>query len=78
VAVVVVLTARKASRMRRDEERLKRGGGAQFVGQTPEGADEESVLRQVLSREPTPEFAAQFPKNTNSSCAAWAIRSWNR
>jgi DNA-directed RNA polymerase specialized sigma24 family protein len=57
--LLVVLTARKASHMRRDQERLKRGGGAQIVGQNPAGDDEESILRQVLSREPTPEFAAQ-------------------
>lgn len=58
--LLVVLTARKAAHLRRDEGRLKRGGGVQFVGHAPEGSDDSSVLAQVLGREPTPEFAAQI------------------
>ena len=58
--LLVLMTARKAAHLRRDEGRQKRGGGAQFAADTPGDPDEESVLGQVLSREPTPEFAAQM------------------
>jgi DNA-directed RNA polymerase specialized sigma24 family protein len=58
--LLVLMTARKAAHLRRDEGRQKRGGGAQFTTDTPAGPDEESVLGQVLSRDPTPEFAAQM------------------
>jgi DNA-directed RNA polymerase specialized sigma24 family protein len=57
--LLVVLTARKAAHQRRDEGRLKRGGGVMTHGQTAAESEEESMLDQVLSREPTPEFAAQ-------------------
>src|SRR5262249_26477315 len=55
-----VVTARKALHLRRGEGRQKRGGGAQFATDTLDVPDEESVLGQVLSREPMPEFAAQM------------------
>jgi DNA-directed RNA polymerase specialized sigma24 family protein len=51
--LLVVLTARKAAHLRRDQDRQKRGGGR------PPADDEDSVLGQVLSREPDPAFAAQ-------------------
>jgi RNA polymerase sigma factor (sigma-70 family) len=47
--LLVTITARKAAHHLRDEGRQKRGGGA----------DPESVLEEVLSREPSPEFAAE-------------------
>jgi RNA polymerase sigma factor (sigma-70 family) len=50
--LLVVLTARKAAHLRRDQARQKRGGaaaGTEIVG-----------LDEVLSREPTPEFAAEM------------------
>jgi DNA-directed RNA polymerase specialized sigma24 family protein len=49
--LLVVLTARKACRLMRDERRLKRGGAQ------PALANEE--LAQVLSQEPSPEFAVE-------------------
>ena len=58
--LLMVMTARKAMHLRRDEGRQKRGGGAHFTTDTPIDPDEESVLGQVLSREPTPEFATQM------------------
>jgi DNA-directed RNA polymerase specialized sigma24 family protein len=58
--LLVVMTARKAIHLRRDEGRQKRGGGAPFATDTPHEADEESVLEQLLSREPTPAIAAQM------------------
>ncbi len=53
--LLVVLTARKASHLVRDEQRLKRGGGLKA------GADHE--LEQVASQEPSPEFAAELAEN---------------
>ena len=53
--LLVVLTARKACHLMRDEKRLKHGGS-----QT-KGTDEE--LEQVVSREPSPEFAAELAEN---------------
>ncbi len=53
--LLVMLTARKACRLLRDERRLKRGGGA--VRHTSALDDEE--LSAVIGREPTPAFAAQ-------------------
>jgi RNA polymerase sigma factor (sigma-70 family) len=55
--LLVLLTARKASRLIRHERALKRGGGVRRASPLDEdGAD---VLAEVIGREPTPEFAAQ-------------------
>jgi RNA polymerase sigma factor (sigma-70 family) len=56
--LLVVMTSRKSAHLLRDEGRQKRGGGVTPVS-GPAGDDDEPVLAQVLSREPTPEFAAQ-------------------
>ncbi len=57
--LLVLLTARKVSRLRRDEGRLKRGGGMQ-----PQAAGSAAIcIEEVLSREPTPEFAAEVTEN---------------
>src|SRR5262245_18056152 len=55
--LLVVITGRKAAHLLRGERRQKRGGGAEpeAVGS---GAGEFD-LNDLLSREPTPEFAAQ-------------------
>ena len=52
--LLVVLTARKAAHLRRDQGRQKRGGAADRAG-----PPEEVILDQVLGREPSPEFAAE-------------------
>jgi DNA-directed RNA polymerase specialized sigma24 family protein len=57
--LLVVITARKAAHLLRDEGRHKRGGGVEFVRDAAGGADEASVLEQVMCREPDPAFAAQ-------------------
>jgi DNA-directed RNA polymerase specialized sigma24 family protein len=49
--LLVVITARKASHLRRDERRQKRGGAA--------GTGHDFLVDQVLGREPSPDFAAQ-------------------
>jgi DNA-directed RNA polymerase specialized sigma24 family protein len=60
--LLVTLTVRKAARLARGEQCLKRGGGAVLgeaaltagpAGEAPPG------LEAVIGREPTPEFAAQ-------------------
>jgi DNA-directed RNA polymerase specialized sigma24 family protein len=57
--LLVVLTARKAAHQIRDEQRLKRGGGAAINNPTTTEADERPLLEQVLSHEPSPAFAAE-------------------
>jgi DNA-directed RNA polymerase specialized sigma24 family protein len=52
--LLVTITARKARQVVRDEHRQKRGGGQ--VAGDPDGAN---GLEHLLSREPTPEFAAE-------------------
>jgi DNA-directed RNA polymerase specialized sigma24 family protein len=56
--LLVVITARKAFRQREYEAAQKRNP-AGSVESNPVGADDEAGIEQVLSREPTPEFAAQ-------------------
>jgi DNA-directed RNA polymerase specialized sigma24 family protein len=61
-ALLIVLTARKAFNVRRDERREKRGGGevrgeSALIG--PSASPEAAGLDAFLAREPTPEFAAQ-------------------
>jgi DNA-directed RNA polymerase specialized sigma24 family protein len=61
--LLMVITARKAHHLRRDEGRQRRGGGA-VLGEAEledllRSAAAEPGLDQVLGREPTPEFAAQ-------------------
>ena len=53
--LLVVLTGRKVCRLMRDDRRLKRGGAQ------PVGADQD--LAEVLSQEPSPEFAAECAEN---------------
>jgi DNA-directed RNA polymerase specialized sigma24 family protein len=55
--LLVLLTARKASHLRRDQGRQKRGGGVQ-QGEAP-GGTEAAALEEVLGREPSPQFAAE-------------------
>ncbi len=59
--LLVVLTARKALHLRRDQRRQKRGGGKVLTEadwQANED-DETTGLVQVIGAEPTPEFAAE-------------------
>jgi RNA polymerase sigma factor (sigma-70 family) len=54
--ILVVLTARKAFHLLRDEGRQKRRG---LRASRDAGRDGGALLQQVLSREPTPAFAAE-------------------
>ena len=53
--LLVVLTARKACHLMRDESRQKRGGG-----QKASAAED---LDQVVAQDPSPEFAAELAEN---------------
>jgi DNA-directed RNA polymerase specialized sigma24 family protein len=53
--LLVVITARKAAHLVRAERQQKRGGGREAAP----GHNPELALEEVLSREPTPEFAAE-------------------
>jgi DNA-directed RNA polymerase specialized sigma24 family protein len=55
--LLVVITARKAAHLVRDEGRQKRGGGRVAMAPADPLAAEADV-EQILGREPTPEFAA--------------------
>jgi DNA-directed RNA polymerase specialized sigma24 family protein len=55
--LLVLLTARKAASLVRDETRKKRGGG--MVLHASALADEDSLLAEFIGTEPTPDFAAQ-------------------
>lgn len=57
--VLVTLTGRKAARLVRDEQAEKRGGGL-VAGETsvPEGVGSWPGFENLISSEPTPEFAA--------------------
>jgi DNA-directed RNA polymerase specialized sigma24 family protein len=57
--LLVVITARKAARYKRDANRQKRGGRVVEAGAGTPDADMETYLAQIVDREPTPEFAAQ-------------------
>jgi len=56
--LLVVITVRKAAHLVRDQTRQKRGGLPPAAEQA--GADEQPSLEQLLSREPSPEMAAQM------------------
>ena len=57
--LLMVITAHKVLRMVRSEGRQKHGGNRTILtqGDVPEGED--AAIEQILSRKPTPEFAAE-------------------
>jgi DNA-directed RNA polymerase specialized sigma24 family protein len=61
--LLVVITARKAGHLVRDQSRQRRGGAAR-----PDSS--EPTLEGVLSRDPTPEFAAQVAEEYRRLMAA--------
>jgi DNA-directed RNA polymerase specialized sigma24 family protein len=84
--LLVVITSRKATHLRRDEHRQKRGGLVSMAAPPKEG-EEELGLEQVLSREPDPEFAAQMAEECERllrslgdeqlrSVALWKMEGW--
>jgi DNA-directed RNA polymerase specialized sigma24 family protein len=63
--LLIVLTARKASRLLRDQGRQKRGGGLL----APASADS-AVLEEVPGHQPGPEFAAEVAEECRRRLAA--------
>ena len=57
--LLVVITARKAAHLVRDQARQKRGGNNAPVSLSAVEDDDGPLLDQMLSREPTPDLAAQ-------------------
>jgi DNA-directed RNA polymerase specialized sigma24 family protein len=57
--LLVLLTTRKAAHQRRDQMRQKRGGGVTIQSETCGVLEDGAILEQIVSREPSPEFAAQ-------------------
>ena len=57
--LLVSITIRKLSHTRRDQNRLKRGGNYRQIESTADSSEGPSVIDQIISREPTPELAAQ-------------------
>jgi DNA-directed RNA polymerase specialized sigma24 family protein len=85
--LLVVITARKAARLRRDECRQKRGGGLVHLSAPAQEREDQGVLEQLLSREPSPEFAAEVAEECERllsclgepqlrSVAVWKMEGW--
>ncbi len=53
-SLLVTITARKVLNLKRDQQRLKRGGSA-----TPDGLDEAFELEHAHGEEPSPDFVAE-------------------
>jgi DNA-directed RNA polymerase specialized sigma24 family protein len=58
--LLVVITARKAAHLVRDEPRQKRGGSFQIHSASAADSSEVPLLETILSREPAPDLAAQM------------------
>ena len=85
--LLVVLTARKASHLLRDEGRQKRGGNVVALPEPTASSSADTGLDRILSREPTPEFAAQLAEEyqrvltslgdrTLEAVVAWKIEGY--
>lgn len=57
--LLVSITIHKLLHLQRDQNRLKRGGGFRAIEPPADSAAECSAVDDLISREPTPEFAAQ-------------------
>lgn len=57
--LLVSITIHKLLHLQRDQNRLKRGGGFRAIEPPADSNAERSAVDQLISREPTPEFAAQ-------------------
>jgi hypothetical protein len=64
--LLVVITAHKAGRLRRDEGRQKRGGAATVVADAMEADAENRLLAELFSREPTLTWPPRWPMNTSA------------
>lgn len=57
--LLVSITIHKLLHLQRDQNRLKRGGHFREIELPADSDTERSAVDQIISREPTPEFAAQ-------------------
>ncbi len=58
--LLIVITAHKSLHLVRDEGRQKRGGRRAGLTDSDASDGEEAAVDQILSREPTPQFAAEM------------------
>jgi DNA-directed RNA polymerase specialized sigma24 family protein len=58
--LLMVITAHKSIHLVRDEGRQKRGGNRAVLTDSDAAEGEEAAIEQILSREPTPQFAAEM------------------
>lgn len=58
--LLVSITIHKLLHVQRDQKRLKRGGNFRQIDQVQYSEDGQSAVDQIISREPTPEIAAQL------------------
>ena len=61
--LLMAITANKSVDLIRENNRQKRGGTGKVSGDNPKIPAHESSLSDLISREPTPEFAAQISDN---------------
>jgi RNA polymerase sigma factor (sigma-70 family) len=61
--LLMAITANKSVDLIRENNRQKRGGGSKGSGDGAKMTTHESSLSDLISREPTPEFAAQISDN---------------
>ncbi len=57
--LLVSITIHKVLHLQRDQNRLKRGGQFRQQESSGDSVDGASIVEQIVSREPTPEFAVQ-------------------
>lgn len=57
--LLVSITIHKLLHLQRDQNRLKRGGNFRAIEPSADSDTERSAVDELISREPTPEFAAQ-------------------
>jgi DNA-directed RNA polymerase specialized sigma24 family protein len=69
--LLVVITARKAVHLVRDEQRQKRGGPRPVAGT---GSPDDALVERLLSQEPSPAFAAEVAEEYRRLMARLADR----
>ena len=73
--LLVVITARKAAHLVRDETRQKRGGGDRPVSEGSGDPDEESVWSRSSAGSRRPRWRPRWPRSIAACWTAWATRA---
>lgn len=68
--VLVLVTARKASKERRRQQALKRGGGADQGGRSTRPAADVDELERIVGNEPDPQFAVMLAEHFEALLSA--------